>query len=335
MEGTISTPPDTGAATTGPATFSDQSLSWTEDSSASTPAPESTAPANTPAAATVPPVDGSTPDGQPPTAGAPPQERWDTILANARAKAAEEAIAPYAWAKQVDPQEFQQIRKIAAHFTKGDVVTGLQEMIAEARKDPAVEAQIRSFAAKTLAQRSQQTPNQEPQPDLPIQLEDGRVVHLYSGEQLAKREAFLQQQWMQAVEQRLQPFQQTHDTLQAKERALEAKQEIVTFRDREMESSAKWKGMDDPAFRVKVATALSRVPVNSDDPRDVSLAFREAYMSVRDMEDVTLTQRAQSTLLDNLKQKAAASSSVNPGSATASSPRAVTKFSDLPPEAWK
>ena len=332
MEGSISTPPDTGAATTGPATFSDQSLSWTEDSSASTPDPASTATATQSADATVPPVDASTPDGQPPTAGAPPQERWDTILANARAKAAEEAIAPYAWAKQVDPQEFQQIRKIAAHFTKGDVVTGLQEMIAEARKDPAVEAQIRSFAAKTLAQRSQQTPNQEPQPDLPIQLEDGRVVHLYSGEQLAKREAFLQQQWMQAVEQKLQPFQQTHDTLQAERAALAQQQEITHFVASTFEDVKTWPGMDDPANQQAVAQALAQMPVSSDDPREVSLALNAAY---RRTVLPTLNSRAQSTLLDNLKQKAAASSSVNPGSATASSPRAVTRFSDLPPEAWK
>lgn len=336
MDGLSTPSTDTGGATTAPATFSDTSLSWAEDSSASTPSHETTDAASANADATVPPADATSPDGTTPTAGEPPPERWDAILANARAKAAEEAIAPLAWAKQVDPQEFQQIQRLAGYFKPGgDVVSGLQELIAEARKDPSVDAQIRSFAAKTLAQRSQPSPAQEPQPDLPIQLEDGRVVHLYSAEQQAKREAFLQQQWMQAVEQKLQPFQQDREAVQAERAALQQKAEISQYTEREMGSAAKWKGMEQPAFRAKVAEALSRIPVNSDDARDVSLAFREAYMAVRDADDATLTQQAQSTLLDTLKKKAAASTSVNPGSAAASTPRSVTRFSDLPAEAWK
>ena len=332
MEGSIATPTDTGAATIGPTSFSDQSLTWTEDSSASTPDPASPDTASATADATVPPVDASTPDGTTPTAGAPPQERWDTILANARAKAAEEAVAPLAWAKDVSPQEFQQIRQIAAHFSKGDVVTGLQEMIAEARKDPAVEAQIRSFAAKTLAQRSQPPVNQEPQADLPIQLEDGRVVHLYSADQQAKREAFLQQKWMQEMRQELQPLQQTHETLQAERKALAQQQEISQFVTSTFEDVKTWPGMDDVANQKAVAHALAQIQLKSDDPREVSLALNAVY---RQTVLPTLNSRAQSTLLDSLKTKASASSSVNPGSAAASSPRAVSRFSDLPPEAWK
>ncbi len=337
MEGAVSTP-DTGAVTTGPTSFSE--VTWTEDSSASTPVPESTPAASASADATDPPAEQSTPDGQPPTAGAPPQERWDTILANARAKAAEEALAPYAWAKEVQQQDFQHVSRLAKHIFSGDTaqrLAGVQELLGELRKDdPAFEAQLRSLAAKTLAQRSQAPqPTQEPQPDLPIELQDGRVVHLYSAEQQAKREAFLQQKWMQVMRQEIQPLQQTHETLQAERAALQQKQEIADYTSRELGSAAKWKGMDDPAFRAKVAERLRTVPVASDDTRDVSLAFREAYMAVRDADDVTLTQRAQSTLLDSLKTKAAASSSVNPGSAAASTPRSVTRFSDLPPEAWK
>ncbi len=334
MEGSIATPTDTGAATIGPTSFSDQSLTWTEDSSASTPDPAipATDPAN--ADATVPPVDASTPDGQPPTAGEPPQEKWSTILANARAKAAEEAIAPLAWAKDVSPQEFQQIRQIAAHFSKGDVVTGLQEMIAEARKDPAVEAQIRSFAAKTLAQRSQPQPvDQEPHADLPIQLEDGRVVHLYSAEQQARREAYLQQKWMQGVEQQLQPLKQTHETLQAERAAIKESNEWNSWQSQQVGETLTWAGMDNPDVRAQFAKEVERNIMNRDISRDQ--IEREIDRAYRKVVVPTLSRQAQSTLLDSLKTKAAASSSVNPGSAAASTPRGVSRFSDLPPEAWK
>lgn len=334
MEGSISTPTDTGGTTTAPATFSDSSLSWTEDSSSSTPDQETTPAASASADATVPPADQTAPDGSTPTAGEPPKERWDTILANARAKAAEDAIAPYAWAKQVDPQEFQQIQRLAGYFKPGgDVVSGLQQLIAEARKDPGVDAQIRSFAAKTLAQRSQPQPEANQEPQFLVPQQDGSLA--FDPTAFAQWKQWNQTQLLSQVDQRLQPLQQTQQAVEAERAALQAKQEIRHYTESELSSAAKWKGMEDKAFRAKVGETLSRLPVNSDDPRDVSLAFREAYRMVRDADDQQSTQRAEAGLLDSLKRKAAASTSVNPGSAAASSPRAVTRFSDLPPEAWK
>ncbi len=330
----LSTATDTGAATTGPATFSDSSLSWTEDSSASTPAQESTPAASASADAIDPPAEQSPPDGTTPTAGAPPPERWDTILANARAKAAEEAIAPLAWAKDVAPQEFQQIQTLARNlYGGGDPVAGLQTLIAEMRKNPAIEAQIRSFAARTLATRSPAPTNQEPQPDLPIQLEDGRVVHLYSADQQAKREAFLQQKWMQSVQQELQPLKQTHETLQAERAAIQETHEWNTWQSQQVSDTLTWPGMDNPDVRAQFAKEVERNIMGRDIKRDQ--IEREIDKAYRKVVVPSLSRQAQSTLLDNLKQKAAASTSVNPGSAAASSPRAVTRFSDLPPEAWK
>ncbi len=334
MEGSTVSTADSGSATTGPATFSDPSLSWSEASSASTPSPESTPAASTSADATVPPADSVSPDGSTPAAGEPPKERWSDILANARSKAAEDALAPYAWAKQVTPQEFQQVTEMAKRAS-ADPIGYLQDFIKELQGSPEHAAQLRSLAAKALAQRSTAAvAEQEPTPDLPIQLEDGRVVHLYSAEQQAKREAFLQTKWLQSVEQKLQPLQQTHEAMQAKEQALAVEQQIKHDTARELSASSKWKSMDNPAFRAKVAQQLHNTRVEGSDPRDVSLAFREAYMAVRDMEDAGLTQKAETRLLDSLKQKAAAATSVNPGSAAASAPRAVTSFSD-PSLKWK
>lgn len=44
-------------------------------------------------------------DGKPVDANEPPKERWDTILANQRKLAAEEALKPYAWAKDMKAEE--------------------------------------------------------------------------------------------------------------------------------------------------------------------------------------------------------------------------------------
>ena len=191
---------------------------------------------------------------------------------------------------------------------------------------------MKSLAAKSLAARGQgpQAP-QEPQPDLPIQLEDGRVVHLYSAEQQAKREAWLQQQWLNAVDQKIQPIQQTHEQQIAERKAAEQRQQIEHFTTTTYADMATWPGMDDKANQAAVGEYLKGLNVTSDDPREVQLLANEAY---RKVVLPKLSQQAQSTLLDNLKTKAAASTSVNPGSAAATTPKRINKFSDLPKEAW-
>src|SRR6185369_16249333 len=134
MEGTAATP-SSAPTTTGPASFSDlPSTAWSDASSASTPTSDVAPTDNAGAATTAPPVETQTPEGQPQQAGEPPKERWADILSNARTKAAEEALAPYAWAKQIPQQEFQQIQNLARTLS-ADPVAGLQQLIAEIRKD--------------------------------------------------------------------------------------------------------------------------------------------------------------------------------------------------------
>lgn len=324
---------ETGTATTGPASFSDTSLTWTEDSSASTPSSETTPAASASADATVPPAADTPPDGSTPAAGEPPKERWADILTNARTKAAEEALAPLAWAQGINPQEFSQIQTLARQlYGGGNPVEGLQTLIAELRKDPQVEAQIRSFAAKTLAQRSQPAEPQEPQPDLPIQLEDGRVVHLYSAEQQAKREAFLQRQWLASVQQELQPLKQAHEQTQQQAAAVARQQQVDTFVSTTFADVQTWPGMQDKAALAAVAKELSNARIDESDPREVSLALNAAY---RKVVLPTLSQRTEASLLDSLQRKAAASTGVNPGSAAATTSKPIRSFSDLGPEAWR
>jgi hypothetical protein len=261
-----------------------------------------------------------------------PRARFDEV--NTKKGELESKLQSLAWAEQVSPQEFQQIHRIANAFSRGDFIEGLNGLIAEGRKDPAVEAQIRSFAARTLAQRAQAQPEaQEPQPDLPIELADGRVVHLYSAEQQAKREAFLQQQWMRSVQQELQPLKQTHEQLQAEKAAAQAQAANAQFASSVLADVKARPGVTDDALRA-MATAIAHDRQLPAQPSfdQLALATERAYRAVV---LPTLSQQAEARTLDSLQRKAAASTSVNPGSAAPSAPKSVRSFHDLPADAWR
>ena len=335
MDGLSTGTPDTGAVTTGPTSFSDQSLTWSEDSSASTPTPESTPADHASADATDPPAADATGVDTTPGAGEPPKERWSDILANARAKAAEEALAPYAWAKEVPQHDFQQVQRLAKRIFGADTsdrIAGLQELVGELRReDPALEAQLRSFAARTLAQRAQTPPEpQEPQPDIPIdiQREDGTVErrHLYSAEQLAKRDAYLQQQWDRAMDQKIQPLRQTHDQLQAERAAAQAQAADQQFASGITSDIKSRPGVTEDAMKA-MAAAIANDPHLPAKPSydQLALATERAYRTVV---LPTLSRQAEAKLLDSLKTKATASTSVNPGSAAPSTPHSPRSFHD-------
>jgi hypothetical protein len=80
---------------------------------------------------------------------------------------------------------------------------------------------------------------------------------------------------------------------------------------------------------------LAKLP-DSNDPAEIERHLNIAYRTVmRDVVLPKLSAKSETSVLENLQRKAAASTSVNPGSAAASTPRKVTRFSDLPPEAWR
>ena len=235
-------------------------------------------------------------------------------------------MAPFAWAKQVSQQEFQQVTELAKRAS-ADPIGYLQDFIKELQADPTHAAQLRSLAARALAQRSQASPEpQEPQPDLPIQLEDGRVVHLYSAEQQAKREAFLQQQWMQAMDQKIQPLRQTHEQLQAERAAAQAQAADQQFASGITSDIKTRPGVTEDAMKA-MALAIANDPHLPAKPSydQLALATERAYRTVV---LPTLSQQAEAKLLDSLKTKATASTSVNPGSAAPSTPHSPRSFHD-------
>lgn len=318
MEGT-----DTiGSTTTGPATFAE---AFAADASSASPPVEAPATATPSADATVPPVAEST-DGVTPAQGEPPKERWADILENARTKAREEERAQYAqveWAKSVSPQEFQQIADMARKAST-EPIAYLQDFIKELQTHPTYGPQLKSLAAKALSQRQPQGPDLTP---LQVQMEDGRTVPLYSADQIAA----LKSQWLAEAEQKFQPYTKTLEDLQAERANAQKAQEQERFVSTTYADLVTWPGMDDQANRKAVAEELAR-NVKTDDPRDISLALNAAY---RKVVLPTLASKSESSVLENLQRKAAAATSINPGSAASTSPRPVKSFSDLPPEAWR
>lgn len=329
MNDTASTE-STGSTTTGPTSFSDPSLTWSGDSSTPTPTSDSPTPDSASAATTEPPVVEATPDGTTPGVGEPPKERWDSILANARQKAAEEATAQYAWAKQVNPQEFQQIQQLARTLS-ANPIEGLQQLIGEIRKDPQYDAALKSMAARALAQgQRQQSQATEPQM-VQVQLEDGSVVAMPRdpGAWLEHQK----QQWLAQVKQEFSPVTQTIETLQAERAAAQHAQQIEHFVSSTYQDMTSWPGMERPENQKAVAQAISQMGLPDSASTDqVRWAAERAWrLHVAPHQ----SRQAEAKLLDSLKTKAAASTGVNPGSAAPSASRAVTKFTDLGPDAWR
>jgi hypothetical protein len=264
---------------------------------------------------------------EPVRTGPIPFDVHKTALENARAKAVTEYQQKYGWAEQVNPQEFQQIRQIAQHFQSGDVVGGLQAMIAEARKDPSVDAQIRSFAARELGRRSQPTPaqEQEPQPDLPIQLEDGRVVHLFSAEQQAKREAFLHKQWLQSVQQEIQPLKQSHEAQQKATEAANFERAWGQWQTQTVTEATSWEGMENPQVRESFAREVEK-NIMGRDIQTVAQIEREIDRAYRKVVVPSLRTASRQAVLNDINRQANAST-VNPAHTSTRAPRSMDDMS--------
>jgi hypothetical protein len=330
----------TGAATTGPTTFSDPGLSWSDASSASDPSSETAAADSASADATVPPAASETPEGTP-QQGEPPQERWPDILSNQRKAAAEEALkswkAQYGWAEQINQEQFQRLQEFYQGFNDpgGDPIALLQQLIDRVSTHPEHGAKLRSLAARQLAaaRGQQQAPADEmPQADVAITDANGNVVgHTYSAEAQAKREALLKQQWLSEIRKELEPVTQTVNQVKA-QRAKEASDSFASTTFEELSSQL-------PEFKThakEIGQRLAALDLQTDDPAMLKLALKAIYADVvTPKREQQLTSTAQSKLLDNLQQKAAASTSVNPGSAAPSTSRTVTSFHQLGAEAWR
>lgn len=265
-----------------------------------------------PGAATTEPAAESTIPNADSSQGPIPFLAHKTALENARTKAVEDWKGKYGWAEQVNPQEFQQLQQIAKHFQGGDPITGLQNLIAEIRKDPQHDAALRSLAAREMGRRTQ-APQSQTKPLPVFQLEDGSTVDLNA----------LKAEWQQEVEQKFTPFTQTVEQLQTERKAAADAQQAHQYFTTTYADVQTWPGMQDLANQKAVGEELKQYVIRDDDPREIALALNAAY---RKVVLPKLGQASRQAAFNDIHQKAQANT-VSPTASSAGTPQDFTKMS--------
>lgn len=238
----------------------------------------------------------------------------------------------YGWVEQLDQQQLTGAMEFYRQFDGDDPVAALQQLSERLMADPTHGPRLKSYAAKTLAARAQQaTDDAMPQPDVEITDGQGNVTgRTYSDRALAARDAWLTKQVLAQVEQKYAPIARTVEEVAHERAHLKAQHEASQFATGFLSELSQLPGFHDHKAAIAQEIAAMRLP--SDNPAEVQAAAYRAYVKVA---LPALGSKAQSQLLDNLQQKAAASTSVNPGSAAPSTARAVRSFHELGPDAWK
>jgi hypothetical protein len=256
--------------------------------------------------------------------GEPPQEKWPTILNNAREKARAEAIQPYQAFSAYNPQELQGIATLAQAIATDPVqAIALQLQAMEGRPESA--QALRSLAAKVLGTRVQapaQTaaPETDAMPEADLQTADGMAV--YSAAQQAKLRAWDRRQAMAemqaAMDERLQPLRSVTEAVE-KERATVQADKAATEAFRPFEADPDFKAHA-PAVKALIESDPKLFALAGSDP---AMALETAWARVYRRDVLPARDKAtESKVLASLQQRAAASS-LNPGGARPSTPKST------------
>lgn len=146
---------------------------------------------------------------------------------NARLKATQELQATfdrdYGWAKELPREKLVEWSGIAS-LMASDPPAFLEKYFAETVQHPTFGPHVKSWAAKTLATRVQG--DTEPQPDREIVDQQGNVIGTAYADGGKAHSAWLKRQFDQAVDQRMQPFEQER---KAKQDAADAAEKVRQF----------------------------------------------------------------------------------------------------------
>ena len=277
-----------------------------------------------PASATASPETTTAPSATPAQTGEPPKERWESILANARTKAGEDALAKwrqsYGWAEQISRDDLAAWGQIAGRMAN-DPVGHISDLIAEIQNHDTYGPQLRSNAARLLASaRGPQRVDLEP--DLVVTDANGNVLERsYSAK---KQMAIMDQRladalapYKQESEQRKQVEAQTHAERQAQEttRAMHATVDAQFEEINGILDVSDPKSEDAQQMYRGVSALMEANPTLS--YVAAATKFRNAYAKTK----------AEAKVLDELKTKAAANS-VSPNSVGTSTKKRPTSFLD-------
>lgn len=259
-----------------------------------------------------------------------PRARFDDV--NTERNTLKQWKEQHAWVET--PEALEAVQRIAR--SQGNPMALLTELVRDLSPHPEYGPQLRSFFGQqfgALRQRQVQSPDPSAEalvPDVVIHNDQGQEVgRTYSAEKIAA----LKQQWLQEVRQSLEPDLRTVKTIQQERETAAMTEQANQFATSLVEEFKGIPGFDPKTHGPLLAAeiAMLQLPQNAH-PAVVEAAARKALLKAV---LPTLGHKAESALLDNLQRKAAANSSVNPGSAAPSTPRSITRFDQLPADAWK
>lgn len=174
--------------------------------------------------------------------GEPPKEKWDQILANARTKAREDAIAEHKDALEI------------VNRLKSDFAGTLTQLLDEGVADPRFADNLTSRAAAILAaRRKAAAEDRDPDPDVQWKADDGSTIAGYSAEALRLALARNAQQVEKKILEQFKPLAELQQQFtSAKQLAHEAQQAQAIAEER----GAEWKAM--PFFTENSDAILQR-----------------------------------------------------------------------------
>lgn len=242
-----------------------------------------------------------------------PFDRHEAILKNTRAKTEQEV-----------GQRFQQ--QYGPHVELGsriqqDPVGTVVQLVNELSSHPQYATEVISALARTLgARRGMAAAEEEPQADLVTA--DGQT-HVYSAEQQAKREQWLQRQWMKQLDERLSPLQQREQASQERERYEYAVKDAHTRMGKVLEP---FKAL--PEFKENQAAIAAKTSAYMDEGHDPQTALGLAVANV--LRDVVLpnrTAQSRNELVAQAVAKATGSTTV-PGQTPAAPAKRPQSFAE-------
>jgi hypothetical protein len=226
------------------------------------------------------------PGDQTPAKGPIPYEVHHKALENARAKERADVEAQwqqYAWAKQIDEQTVRKAAEFGAAMGE-DPVEFADRFVKNLIQNPQHKDALIARATRNRDEQGRFVSGPTtPQIDLNprrFQLSDGQEVGLYTAEQVAARDAMLEQQWMAKVEARFSPIEKMAIAQQAERQAAIDHAEGERMGTSVYQTAKSWAGMDSKETQVAVAKEVERLAPNPNDPRDVVIALHEAYHRV-------------------------------------------------------
>jgi hypothetical protein len=286
----------------------------------------SSAPSTDSESATTQPVDpAADPSALHPKTDAPgpiPFAAHKTALENARTKAAQEAQQQfdrdYGWAKQIPRESLNRMSEIASQMTS-DPIRFLNDFVTELQSHPTHAQALRSQAGRLLA--SARGPQAEPMPGPDVQIVDaqGQVTgETYSAAQLAKRDAWREQQLLAKVQQEFGPLKAERDQQRQQAQADAATKQVESKADGIMSELTEILDGDESHF-----AAVKQVW-----DANPSWSAHQAALHVRKTVIApSSAQKAEAKVLEDLKTKAA-SQGVNPAGAVVANTSRPTSFND-------